>query len=108
MNDDGQVIREIAAISGRDGPYAILHYLYAPSSEAANKIAEELKQRGFRTEQRLGADGVNWLVLARHEIVPTEELMASMRRSMETLIATVDGEYDGWETDVQNHVERAH
>lgn len=108
MNDDGQVIREIAAVSDGDRPLTILHYLYAPSSEAAGKIAEALKQRGFRTEERLGADGVNWLVLARHEAVPTEELMASMRRSMETLIAKVGGEYDGWEADVQHHGERAH
>jgi len=56
----------------------------------------------------LGADGVNWLVLARHEAVPTEELMASMRRSMETLIAKIGGEYDGWEADVQHHGRHAH
>jgi len=108
MNDDAQVVREIAAVSDGDRPHIILHYLYAPSSEAASKIAEELKQRGFRTEERLGADGVNWLVLARHEAVPTEELMASMRRSMETLIAKVGGEYDGWEVDVQHHGGHAH
>jgi hypothetical protein len=100
MNYDAQVIREIAAVSGGDRPHTILHYLYVPSSEAASKVAEELKQRGFRTEERLGADGVNWLVLARHEVVPTEELVASMRRSMETLIAKFGGEYDGWEADI--------
>lgn len=107
MSDDAQLIRDIAAVSD-GGPLPILHYLYAPSSEAASKVAEELKQRGFRTEERLGADGANWLVLARHEAVPTEELMASMRRSMEALIAKVGGEYDGWEADVQHRRERAH
>jgi regulator of RNase E activity RraB len=108
MNDDAQVVREIAAVSEGDAPHTILHYLYVPTSEAASKIAEELKQRGFRTEERLGADGVNWLVLARHQAVPTEELMASMRRSMETLIAKIGGEYDGWEADVQHHCRHAH
>lgn len=58
MSDDAQAIREIAAVSDGDAPHTILHYLYAPSSEAAGEIAEELKQRGFRTEERLGGDGV--------------------------------------------------
>lgn len=103
MSDDAQAVRENAAVSDRDAPHTILHYLYAPSSEAAGEIAEELSHRGFRTEKRLGGDGVNWLVLARHQAVPTEELMASIRRSMETLIADVGGEYDGWEADVRHH-----
>lgn len=101
MSDDRQAIREIAAVSDGDAIHTILHYLYAPSSEAAGKIAKELRQRGFETEERLGGDGVNWLVLARHEAVPTEELMTSTRRSMEALMAKVGGEYDGWEADVR-------
>jgi hypothetical protein len=48
----------------------------------------------------LGADGVNWLVLARHVAVPSEALMASTRQSMETLVEKFGGEYDEWEAEV--------
>ena len=102
MSDDRQAIREIARVSDGDAIHTILHYLYAPSSEAGGEIAKELGQRGFRTEKRLGGDGVNWLVLARHDAVPTEELMKSTRRSMEALMIRVGGEYDGWEADVRH------
>ena len=90
----------IAAMS--DGQVrGILHYFYAPSSAAAAQVAEALDRRGFRTQTRLGADGVNWLVLARHEVIPTEDRLATTRHLMETLIAKVGGEYDGWEAEMR-------
>jgi len=89
MSDDADAIREIAAVSDGDAPHTILHYLYAPSSDAAAEIAGELNRRGFRTEERLGADALNWLVLARHDAVPTPELMTLLRRSTERLTAKV-------------------
>ena len=107
MSNDEQAIAEIAAVSDGDAPHTILHYLYVPSSVAAAKIANELKHRGFCTEERLSGDGVNWLVLARHQAVPSKELMASICRSMKTLIANVGGEYDGWEADVRRQVGRS-
>lgn len=97
MNDDTQAVREIEAVSNDNILHTVLHYLYVPNSQAASKVEDELKQRGFRTEKRLGADGVNWLVLARHEVVPSDELMIAMRRSMEAIIGRIGGEYDGWE-----------
>jgi regulator of RNase E activity RraB len=100
MSDDKQAVAELAAVSDADAPHLILHYVYLPSSEAAALIANELRNRGFSVEQRLGADGINWLVLARHVAVPSETLMASTRRSIETLVEKFDGEYDGWEAEV--------
>lgn len=99
MSNDAKAVSEIAAVADGDAPRTILHYLYAPSSEAAAVIAVELRHRGFRAEERSGGDG---LVLARHEAIPTDALMTSTRRSMETLVATVGGEYDGWEADVRH------
>lgn len=103
MSKDGEAIAELAAVSDVEAPHPILHYVYVPSCEAAAFVGEELRGRGFATEERLGADGVNWLVLARHVAVPSEAVMASIRQSMEALVAKVGGEYDGWEADVQRH-----
>lgn len=100
MSDDRQAVAELASVSDADAPHLIIHYVYLPSSEAAASIAGELRNRGFDAEQRLGADGVNWLVLARHVAIPSEPLMASTRRFIETLVAQFGGEYDGWEAEV--------
>jgi Regulator of ribonuclease activity B len=102
VSNDATAVGEIAVVADGDSPRTVLHYLYAPSSEAAAVIAGELRQRGFLTEERIGGDGVNYLVLARHEAVPTDQLMTSTRRFMEALVATVGGEYDGWEADVRH------
>jgi len=102
VSKDAEAIREIGAVSDSKAPHTILHYLYVPNGEVAAMIGDELKRCGFRTEERLGGDGVNWLVLASHEVVPSEELIASTRRLMEALVAKVGGEYDGWEADVRH------
>jgi Regulator of ribonuclease activity B len=101
MGDDKRAIAELVAVSVGDAPHNILHYIYVRSSEAAASIADELRHNGFRTEERLSADAVNWLVLARQQAVPSEALMAATRRFMEALVAKVGGEYDGWEAEVR-------
>jgi hypothetical protein len=103
MSNDAQAVAELGAVSDVSKPHTVLHYLYVPSSDVANAIASELQRSGYRTEERLGSDGINWLVRARHEAVPTEELMASLRQSMEQLVSPFDGEYDGWEAEVRHH-----
>jgi hypothetical protein len=91
LSGDEQVAAELAAVSDVEEPHLIAHYLYVPSRETAASIGGALRTRGFDTEERLGADGVNWLVLARHVAVPSDELIAATRRSMEALVAAVGG-----------------
>ena len=81
----------------------MLHYLYLPSKSAAEKAAVRLRAQRFTTEERRGADGVNWLVLAKHQVVPSESVMAAARQIMEGLTAPLNGEYDGWEAEVVQH-----
>jgi hypothetical protein len=100
MSADARAVAELASVSDVSKPHTVLHYLYVPDRAAADAIAAELEQSGFRTEERVGADGVSWLVLARHEIVPTEEQLAALRQSMGELVAPYGGEYDGWEAEV--------
>ena len=102
-NDSRQAVTEDAAMADVKVPNSISHYVYLPSREAAVFVGKVLRDRGFTTEERLGADGVNWLVLARHVAVPSEAAMESIRQSMEALVVNVGGEYDGWEVDVTRH-----
>ena len=98
MSGDARAVAGLASVSDVSKPHRVLHFLYVPDSDAANAVALELRQGGFRTEARPGADGVSWL--ARHEIVPTEEQLAALRRSMGKLVLPYGGEYDGWEAEV--------
>ncbi len=79
------------------------HYLYFPAQSDARRAAADLAPRGFRIEQRMGADGVNWLVLASHDIAPSEASIASARRVMEDAVNDGVGEYDGWEATPVTH-----
>src|SRR6185312_1813071 len=97
MGTDRDVIEELRSVSDINAVRLVQHYLYFPQENAAKKVAELLKERGFQVVERLGADGINWLVLAKSEIVPTEEKIAELRSSLEGLAAEYRGEYDGWE-----------
>ena len=70
MSNDARALAELASVSDVSKPHGLMHYLYVSDRDAANAVAAELRKGGFRTEECLGGDGVNWLVLARHEIVP--------------------------------------
>ena len=100
MADDLDALREIRRAGASVGPQTLVHFLYFPREHDAASSAAELRAAGFRTEERLGADDVNWLVLARHEIVLTEATIAAARRLMEAQARRHGGEYDGWEAEV--------
>ena len=88
-----------ATVPGR--AHTIHHYLYFPTKKAATDVATILRGQGFRTEDRLGAEGTDWLVLASHDMVPSSEDFGSIRELMEDLACKKDGDYDGWEIEVQ-------
>ncbi len=72
------------------------HYLYFPERETGEAVAAELRRRGFDVRSRMGADEVNWLVLASHVLESPEQLPA-VRSELEHLAERHAGEYDGWE-----------
>ena len=100
MSSDEAALKHLSSASKPGVTHTILHYIYFPMKGAAVSAAAELRSLGFSTEERLGADGSNWLVLARHEVVPSEHAMAATRRMMENL-GGGRGEYDGWEAEVR-------
>jgi len=82
--------------------YPIQYYLYFPNEQVAKEVAGILYQYGFVVEDRLGADGVNWLLLAKTRAVPTESAIAEMSAFLERIAERNGGEYDGWEAEVQS------
>lgn len=97
MANDRDAINELRSFSDANAIHFVQHYLYFPQEQVSKSVAALLVKRGFDVENRLGADGFNWLVLAKHQIVPTEELLGKLRIALEVIALENDGEYDGWE-----------
>jgi regulator of ribonuclease activity B len=72
----------------------IVHFLYFPKEETAREASEDLRLRGWIVEIRLGADGENWLLLAKQE--PSADDCETMRQELELVAHKFGGEYDGW------------
>ncbi|MGD2217857.1 MAG: ribonuclease E inhibitor RraB [Gemmatimonadales bacterium] len=78
-------------------PHPIEFYLYFPARTDANDVGVRLRQEGFDVAVRVGADDVNWLVLAKTTMVPEHRLLLELRSRFEALADSLGGEYDGWE-----------
>jgi hypothetical protein len=76
---------------------AMSHYLYFPTETDAERAGEQLRRRGYRVEVREGADGENWLALAKGARPRTGEELDKLWDEMESLAAEHSGDYDGWE-----------
>jgi len=100
MASDSEALTELGKVSNITVPRMVAHYLYFPSENAGKKAAEQLSEWGFTTEDRLGADDINWLILAKAIEIPSIEYVSRMRQQLESLAASLDGEYDGWEFEV--------
>jgi Regulator of ribonuclease activity B len=95
-------INQVPQTSERDSTRVVLHYLYFPKKASATKAASALREQGFMTDERLGADGKNWLVLARHQAVLLEASIEPARQAIEKVTLGCEGEYDGWEAEVES------
>src|SRR5579863_8363562 len=102
MVDDRDALREVLRVSKPGSPCVLAHYLYVPTKQLADQASTDLAQQGFQTEVRPAAVGTDWLVLARHEVVPSVEMLAGARRTMEKLATKLEGEYDGWEAEIRD------
>lgn len=78
-----------------DGARFIDHYLYFPRRHDAERAADRVRAMTWAVEFKMGADGKNWLVLAKQP-VPIEEDIGDIRDELERLAEEFHGEYDGW------------
>jgi hypothetical protein len=102
MGDDRAALATLlSSTSRRDKQHRFRHYLYVPRETAAIEIGNELRRQGFEVSVELGAEGVDWLVLAQQMIVPSLKAIETARHLMEGLATTQGGEYDGWEAEVE-------
>jgi hypothetical protein len=99
---DAEVIDQLRA-AGADLSQAreVRYYLYVPTEEAANDVADRVARDGRGIEVTPAATGSDWLVLITEAAVVDEATMAARREEFEGAVAESGGEYDGWEAAVE-------
>ena len=102
MADDNDALRELGNVSKENAAHLIQHYLYFSNESVGKKVARHLREMGFDVEDRIGADGEDWLVLAKHRMIPSKEEVSKKRRFFESIVMQYNGECDGWEAVVQS------
>jgi hypothetical protein len=100
MPTDRDALVELAKHSRMDAVHQITHYLYMPTQDAAKQVMLTLAARDFEAEQPHPMFG-SWGVLVRTKLVPVEEAIVSLRKYFTELVGEHEGEYDGWEAEVQ-------
>lgn len=98
--EDLQALQELSKVSNMAFKHEVVHYLYFRKKHDAAAVIKDLKRTGFEAENNLSADRSTWLVLAKHQIVPTEETIDEAVTCLEELAKKHSGQYDGWEAGV--------
>ena len=75
----------------------VRHFLYLPTSDDADAVAQVLEREGWDTVVEAGDDV--WLVAARCLRVLTAPLVREIRTHLASLAAAHGGAYDGWEAE---------
>jgi hypothetical protein len=97
---DRKVLDIVSKHAAPGSVHRVFHYLYFEDADAAAPVVAALRAEGFEVIDRTAGMEPKWLVLACHEIVPSETAMAKTRALMEHHAAGAGGEYDGWEVEI--------
>jgi hypothetical protein len=78
---DKDTIEAFQAQRGADKGVETLvrHYLYVDRRGDAEHIRKDLLADGFNTEVRLSGDGEKWLILVRHKVSVTDNVIDIFR-----------------------------
>jgi regulator of RNase E activity RraB len=81
-------------------PHHIEFFLYFPTQPVADQAALTIRKAGFEVEARNAAQGDHWLCFATKTMVPELSDLQKIRGDFVRLAASMNGEYDGWGTQV--------
>jgi hypothetical protein len=105
---DRQVLNALSG-NGSDlsKPHHIVYYFYFKSKTSAQAAGQALEQEGCAIQriapsplstwwQRIFGGG-EWSCIVEKTMIPKEEVVFKITDQFNTIAATHDGEYDGWE-----------
>lgn len=86
-------------------PREIMHWAYFPSSEAADRFAVAIAEKGFRIEEKIdpAAERHGFGVRFARADVPGRDRIDALTGEILDGIAREGGDYDGWETFVERN-----
>ena len=98
---DALVLARLRA-SGSDlsKPHSIEFFIYLPTREAAQNIADQIRAKGFGARVDRKGQGPNWLCLGTKSMVPDLAAIEAIGADFDEMARSLGGEYDGWETTV--------
>ncbi len=76
----------------------IWFYLYFPTKENALIAKSALAASGFSVDIERSAADSQWLCLASKEMIADDKELIKLRRYFTKLAGNLNGNYDGWET----------
>jgi regulator of RNase E activity RraB len=98
---DGSVLVQLRRVgSDLSKPHNLEFFLYFPTQSVAEEAALQIRNAGFEVEVKKGAQGDQWLCFATKTMVPDLPDLQKIRHNFVPLAASIDGEYDGWGTQV--------
>jgi regulator of RNase E activity RraB len=99
--DESVLVQLRTAGSDMAKPHKIEFFLYFDSMGAAEQAASRVRDDGFHVQVSQEAQGDDWLCLATKRLVPELSALQKIRSDFESLAASLDGQYDGWGTEVE-------
>jgi len=98
--DQSVLVQLRKAGSDLSKPHNIEFFLYFPTQAVAEKAALSIRTTGFEVEVKKAAQGDSWLCFATKTMVPELPNLQRIRHNFATLAVSMNGDYDGWGTQV--------
>ena len=98
--DQSVLVQLRKAGSDLSKPHNIEFFLYFPTQPVAERAAPPIRNAGFEVEVKRAAQGDSWLCFATKTMIPELPDLQKIRHNFVTLAVSMNGEYDGWGTQV--------
>jgi len=82
-------------------PHKVEFFIYFPNKDIAEQAAKRVRAQGFEAQVQKAASGESWLCFATKTMVPDPSALQDIRRDFEKLADSLNGEYDGWGTSIE-------
>ena len=101
MNPDKRVFELMENLGGDTHTIRPVNfYFYFDDKNGANIFSERLKSMHFQIVVSQSSYDHKWLCLATRSMQPDSDLIEGLRPLFNNMCAKLNGDYDGWETEL--------
>ena len=81
-------------------PHNIEFFLYFPAQSVAESSSLKVRDAGFEVEVKKATQGDSWLCFAKRTMIPALTDLQRIRQNFVEFAGSMNGEYDGWGTQI--------